>query len=102
MRLGPDPKSGSFQTVGVATYDPATGIQNGGASFRMVIDVGSWDDSIAISTPGQSGDPRSPHYDDLYATWLKDQYFPLAYSPEAVAKYAERVSLLRPTRPDSR
>ena len=99
MQLGPDPKSGSFQTVGVATYDPATGIQNGGASFRMVIDVGSWDDSIVINTPGQSGDPRSPHFDDLYGTWLADQYVPLVYSPEAVARNTATITRLRPHGP---
>lgn len=91
-----DAKSGSFQTVGVATYDPATGVQNGGASFRMVVDVGAWDHSIAINTPGQSGDPRSSHADDLYATWLEDGYVPLVYSARAVAENAEETITLRP------
>jgi penicillin amidase len=36
-----------------------------GASFRMIVDVGRWDRSLAINTPGQSGDPGSPHYRDL-------------------------------------
>lgn len=94
-----DPKSGSFQTVGVATYDPATGVQNGGASFRMVLDVGGWDNSIAINTPGQSGDPRSAHADDLYATWLEDGYVPLVYSPEAIAANADETLRLRPSSP---
>ena len=30
-----------------------------GASFRMVLDVGNWDASRTINTPGQSGDPFS-------------------------------------------
>ncbi|MEJ0064985.1 MAG: penicillin acylase family protein [Caulobacteraceae bacterium] len=37
-----------------------------GASFRMVVDVGDWDNSRIINSPGQSGDPASPHYDDLF------------------------------------
>lgn len=91
-----DAKSGSAQTVGVAVHDPVSGFDLGGASFRMIVDVGSWDESIAVSTPGQSGDPRSAHFDDLYATWLRDEYFPLLYSAEAVAKHAEEVVRLRP------
>ena len=42
----------------------------GGAQFRAVVDVGNWDASLAINAPGQSGDPRSPHYADLQARWL--------------------------------
>ena len=58
----------------------------GGASFRMVADVGNWDASVAINTPGQSGDPASPHYRDLAPLWAEGRYFPLAYSRDAVEK----------------
>ena len=50
-----------------------------GASFRMVIDVGNWDNSRAINAPGQSGDPRSPHYGDLAPLWAAGEYVPLLY-----------------------
>ncbi len=36
-----------------------------GASFRMVVDLADPDRSICVNAPGQSGDPRSPHYGDL-------------------------------------
>ncbi len=93
----PDPKSGSPDTVGVAVFDRRTHDQVLGASFRTVIDVGAWDESIAINTPGQSGDPRSAHYADLYATWLRDGYFPLCYSEEEIAKHVETTLTLRPS-----
>jgi penicillin amidase len=57
-----------------------------GASFRMVADVGTWDASVAINTPGQSGDPASSHYRDLAPLWAAGRYFPLAYSRGAVEK----------------
>jgi acyl-homoserine lactone acylase PvdQ len=50
----------------------------------MVLDVGNWDESWFINAPGQSGDPRSPHYDDLAPLWAGRRYLPLLYSREAV------------------
>ena len=61
-----------------------------GASFRMVLDVGAWDNSRVINTPGQSGDPSSPHFGDLFDKWSRGEYVPLAYSRPAVEAVAER------------
>jgi penicillin amidase len=36
------------------------------------------------NAPGQSGDPRSPYYDNLLEGWATDSSFPLLYSREAV------------------
>jgi len=67
-----------------------------GASFRMVVDVGDWDRSLCINTPGQSGDPRSPHYADLAPLWAAGDYVPMLYSEAAVDKAAVRSISLRP------
>ncbi len=67
-----------------------------GASFRMVLDVGNWDASRAINTPGQSGDPASEHYRDLARRWAQGEYFPLLYSERAVAGATRRVLRLEP------
>ena len=64
--------------------DPRDFRQTGGPSFRVVVDVGNWDNSRAINTPGQSGDPDSPHYRDLASLWLKGDYFPLLYSRKRI------------------
>ena len=68
-----------------------------GASFRMVIDVGNWDQSVTINTPGQSGDPFSPHYRDLAPLWAGGEYVPLLYSREAVERSAREVFRLTPS-----
>jgi penicillin amidase len=66
-----------------------------GASFRLVVDVGNWDGSVVINTPGQSGDPRSPHYRDLAPLWAKGDYVPLLYTREAVDAVARtRIELV--------
>jgi penicillin amidase len=40
--------------------------QAAGASVLFAMDVGAWDNSMATNTPGQFGDPLSPHYRDLF------------------------------------
>ena len=67
-----------------------------GASVRMVLDVGRWDNSVAINTPGQSGDPFSPHYRDLFPLWAAGNYVPLLFSRAAVEREAETVLTLMP------
>lgn len=51
---------------------------SGGALFAGVFDVGNWDASLVTNAPGQSGDPRSPHYADLLPLWSSGQMFPLS------------------------
>ena len=67
-----------------------------GASVRMVLDVGQWDNSMVINTPGESGDPLSPHYRDLFPLWAAGDYVPLLFSHAAVEREAETVLLLEP------
>jgi penicillin amidase len=55
-----------------------------GASFRMVLDVGQWNECVAINAPGQSGDPQSPFYRNLAPFWAAGEYVPLLYSRAAV------------------
>lgn len=69
-----------------------------GASFRVVIDVGEWDNSVCVNTPGQSGDPRSRHFADLAPIWAAGDYVPLLYSREAVDAAAEHRISLNPPR----
>jgi len=61
-----------------------------------VIDVGNWDDAMMTNAPGQSGDPRSPFYDNLLEGWAADESFPLLYSREAVEENAAFRIVLRP------
>jgi penicillin amidase len=96
MTLGPLSVPGSSSTPKAATYDPKTFDQTAGASVRLVLDVGAWDNSMAINTPGQSGDPASPHYRDLFPLWAAGSYVPLRFSRAAVEGDAEVVMSLKP------
>jgi penicillin G amidase len=95
LNVGPLPKQGGSETVNLSSYDPASFRQIGGPSFRIVLDVGAWDNSRAVNAPGQSGDPASPHYRDLAPLWLKGEYFPLLYSRGRIeAATTQRFELL--------
>ena len=90
---GPLPRGGYANTLN------ATGNgdnQTSGPSLRVVIDLADWDRAIASNTPGQSGDPRSPWYANLFPLWAANRYVPLPYSPAAVAARAAVVDTLRP------
>ena len=68
----------------------------GGASYVQVIDVGAWDNSLMINLPGQSNDPRSPHYRDLYSPWIRGEMKPMLFSRAAVDARAAARTTLRP------
>ncbi|MFG6202374.1 penicillin acylase family protein [Nonomuraea sp. JJY05] len=95
--VGPFPRGGSAYTVDASAYSPSTLQQSSGASFKMVLDVGRWDNSRAVNAPGQSGDPRSPHYRDLAERWRSGEYFPLLYSRAQVERHAASRITLTPT-----
>jgi penicillin amidase len=89
---------GSAQSPRAATYRPLDYTQTAGASVRLVMDVGAWDNSVAINTPGQSGDPFNVHYRDLFPLWAAGAYVPLDFSRAAVDRDAELVVTLEPAK----
>jgi len=91
LNIGPLPRGGNGSTPG------STGSadnQQTGASFRLLIDTKNWDDAKMINTPGQSGDPDSPFYRNLFNDWANDKYFPAFYSRDKInANTVERIEL---------
>jgi penicillin amidase len=92
--LGPIPRPGDGTTVNATSGTGFT--QTSGASYREIFDLSNWDNSLVVNTPGQSGQPLSPHYSDLLPLWDAGQYFPLAYSREAVEKVTTDKLILQP------
>jgi penicillin amidase len=93
---GPTPLPGSAWTVWASTYRMEDFAATQGASFRMVVDVGAWDNSLVINSPGQSGDPASPHYNDLFPLWARGEYVPMLWSRAAIEAAAQTVFELTP------
>lgn len=95
---GPFPCGGDSATIPQAStswLDPL-GNPIGIASMRLVIDVGNWEALRVATAGGQSGNPLSPHYDDLIAPWRRGEGVPIAWSPEAVRRAARSTLVLRP------
>jgi len=51
---------------------------------------------MATNVPGQSGQPRSRHYDDLLPLWAEGKYFPLLYRRQKVEAMAKEQLTLEP------
>jgi penicillin amidase len=84
LDLGPLSRPGDEYTVNATGAYGDSWEQVSGASYREILDTSDWDQSVAINTPGQSGQPGSPHYSDLLPLWDTGRYFPLLYSRKAV------------------
>ena len=94
--VGPFSKGGANSSVMLANYNKEDYIVRVGASVRMVIDVGKWDNSVWINAPGQSGVPGSIHYDDLAPLWARGEYVPMLYSEVAINEFSQQKINLYP------
>lgn len=95
LSRGPLPAGGDLHTVNVAGY-------HWGRDFdallipadRMVVDFGLEEPAFLITHGGQSGDPASPHYDDMIRPWVEVRNHPLPFRPENLARhYCDRLRL---------
>jgi penicillin G amidase len=98
--LGPIPRPGDASTVNATSFRPDDNhfYQTGGPTWRQILDVGDWDNSVMVNSPGESGQPASPHYADLLPLWDQGQYIPMLYSRGAVEKHAAARMILEPAR----
>jgi len=71
--------------------------QRSGGSFRVVINTKDWDNSFATNSPGQSGNPKSKFYKNLYEDWANDSFFPLLYSKHKVLMNLSDRKVYRPS-----
>ena len=95
---GPFPIGGDTNTIAQAGVHPLNWRASplAIASLRAVIEVGSWDKARFVLPGGQSGNPLSPHYDDMLALWLKGESLSLAWSDQRIAQVAVKILTLLP------
>ena len=93
--------SGDAITVSVGgdggfSDDPPSYDQRTVSSMRQIIDLGNFDNSLWITTTGESGEPFSAHYSDLTPLWAAHQYQHMDYSPQAEARSGTDLLVLNP------
>jgi penicillin amidase len=91
---GPFPWGGDSNTVSQAGGSNPAVI----ASLRFVVEVGDWDNACFVLPGGQSGNPFSPHYDDMLPLWQRGEGVPIAWSQEAVYDASVEALRLEPLR----
>jgi penicillin amidase len=88
----------AFTVMARGSRDGPTWLTSSGASYLQVIDVGAWDNSLMLNLPGQSNDPRSPHFGDQYRPWVRGEMKPMLFSRAAVDARAVRRMVLQPSK----
>ncbi|MGH2556586.1 MAG: penicillin acylase family protein [Actinomycetota bacterium] len=93
---GEAPWGGDEQTVCQGMYEPGASYDVVVVpSWRQIIDLSDLDASVGTHTVGQSGNPASPHFKDLFPLWSTGQYHPLPFTRQAVEAVTEsRLELL--------
>jgi penicillin amidase len=76
--------------------DPPSYGQQTVSSMREIIDLSNFDNSLWVTTTGESGQPYSPHYSDLIPVWDQNQYQHMEYTALAEAKAAANLLTLTP------
>jgi penicillin amidase len=66
------------------------------SSYRQIIDLSNFDQSVFILPLGQSGHLMSGRYADLLRDWNEGRYRPLRFSPASVNAAADTRLLLQP------
>lgn len=99
LNVGPVPLGGDTNTVAQAGVLPLNPLRNPAAipNLRTVIDLGDFERSGYVLAGGQSGNPLSPHYADLFALWRRGEGVPIPWSAGAVASATRDRLLLRPS-----
>ncbi len=94
LNVGPLARGGGPNTLNA---NRGIGNQTSGASFRIIADTANWNTAVGTNTPGQSGDPSSPYYSNLFENWNKGDYFPLFFAKDVIEENTQSYTKLNPT-----
>lgn len=95
---GPYAFGGDATTIvqGSVVFDDPLSNAIGIPNLRMVLDVGQWENNRFVLAGGQSGNPMSPHYDDMIDLWLRGEAVTMAWTDEAIRAKATATLVLEP------
>ncbi len=95
---GPISVGGDTDAINQASIRPLSpiGETDNIPGMRMVVDVGNWSASRFVLAGGQSGNPLSPHYDDMFALWQRGEGVPIPWTAEEVRAAAQATLIIKP------
>jgi penicillin amidase len=98
FNVGPVAVGGDTNTVPQAGVLPLEPFANPAAiaTHRTVVDLADPERSRYVIAGGQSGNPLSRHYDDLFELWQRGEGVPIAWSRDAVDAAVRQRLLLVP------
>jgi penicillin amidase len=84
FNLGPVPCGGDADVINQGAVLPLLPLAptDNIPSLRAIFDVGAWHNSRFVLPGGQSGNPMSPHYGDLFELWQRGEGVPIAFTAE--------------------
>lgn len=96
LNRGPVAVAGSWCTVNANAYYPGSFEVASIPSYRQVVDLSSWKDSLWQHTTGQSGQALNRHYDDMIDDWQSVHPQQMLYERTDVLAEAEAILVLLP------
>src|SRR5215204_835565 len=105
LNRGPYPAGGDANTVRLAAFGsgrsdtsgrPFFGPVTTGPNYRFVVDTGDWEKAWSLVSPGQSGHPASPNYDDQIGLWRNVRYRPMVFGLKTAQLAAKHRLVLEP------
>jgi penicillin amidase len=98
FNLGPIPCGGDADVINQAAVLPFAPLAPADnlPSLRAVFDVGAWENSRFVLPGGQSGNPLSPHYSDLFELWQRGDGVPIAFTSDEMRAAAVQTLDLQP------
>lgn len=97
FNVGPFPIGGDTDTVCQTAFKPHKPFDAEQAcpSYRHIVDMSNFANSLWILPPGQSGQIGSKHYDDQVQNWLTGKYYPMMWERKQIEEGARQVLMLK-------
>jgi penicillin amidase len=96
LNRGPYPLDGDAFTVKCSSS--SLRIKNLGVSYRQIVDLSDFRNSVCVISSGESGHFLGRFYDNQIPLWLGGQYHPMLFEPEDIQEKAAGILILRPTK----
>jgi penicillin amidase len=94
LNRGPYPLGGDAFTVKLSSSSSLK--KNLGVSYRQIIDLSDFRNSVCVLSSGESGHFLDRFYDNQISLWLEGQYHPMLFDPADIGVKGAGILILKP------